>query len=418
MNTCSVHPLVIGGLALPLLAACGPVVAAPASESSTGAAAQQALPSAVIEKTKLDEVWAQRREARSLAERGERSAAASRWRTVLHLLRQMEGKARGARLSSAEQALRAEAEREVRLAQSDLSTLWQVSDVVTLAADSRTILPADEVRPHSNVLPSRSPVAEVPPVATVRASARATAIETEHFVSTRSLVQVPQVLEITPLKSLPKPLRRAAPFGHAQVRAAAVLRVAPGMRAVEAKVFKPLGVPRSERVQGSTSSTPRARVVGPQALRPLGLGASRVTKGRVAREQAALRWAQSQWWARPLVQRGSDSRNMALSGLDAVRPDELSLPWASAVAAPTTPPILLARVPQLAPRALPLRFEASGAMSAALAVASRPTSVATAPAQPKAQSPRPIRGRSWTIEIRVPTAIEAASAVRALGSQP
>lgn len=350
---------------------------------------------------------AHRRAAREAAAHVRWVEAASHWRGVLYELRQIEHASVGGKLSRpspGERLGREEAERELRLAQSHLSAFWSVPDLVTVGADSRNPI---AVSPHSE--PRGGVVLD----------------------KTRVLDANPVIVSLA---------QRAVPRQHAELgsHAVAVARLTAQQR------LKPAAArndPRQSPVSGE-------REAGKNGVRP------RST-------QAALSWARSQWWTGSLVQPGVDSRNPVprLAGSATV-----PFRWAKGRVAQASP-----RAPRLVPRIAvaprsgkrghsevrgqleaapfasssrralgvqvpgPSRVSIPDSSVIALARVSPPSDllrssgrvtspVAVAPpvAVPGAlERPRLVERRAWTMQFRLPGAVEAASAARrALGSQP
>ena len=202
-------------------------------------------------------VLARRHQALQLARREQWVAAASMWREVLFELRQIERLNPQHAPSRAQiEALKQEAEREMKSAQSHLHAIWRVRDMVTLGADSRNA-PNQAARSEESGLEESS-------AATRLAEARRAEPQDALTVSSSALVRQPSTRQPSP------ELARA--------------------RWTPAWTGRVAAPPRSRRLV--------ARVAAK---------AARISKP--GRQSASLRWAQAQWWAQPMVLISSDSRN-------------------------------------------------------------------------------------------------------------
>ncbi len=423
-------------LALPLLltaagAAPSSAQVLAAASAVAGAAAQAPAP-ATARPAELNEpdaklpggaAWAmlaeRRQEARLLSQNGAWVEAASQWRGVLFDLQQIERFASPAQREG--QAphvamLRREAEHEMKRAQGQLSAFWSVRDLVTPEVDSRNPTPLNstprhEPRPLAASRPALSPTAEA---STGVPAARP---------ATRRL-QPPQ--ELSPAVQFSALLRPPRP--RLSRAAASRSKPSPVASVVRAPEFD--GPIYSSEVfnQGLLTSSESPREHGGSA--------------------AVLRWAREQWWARALVQRGVDSRNAAplrllLAGPSPLPPGVLPIVSGSFRSAAL---LKVPAVPALPASALAVRGGEAASVQAAATLALRTDAPAEAGIAPEivsaagrtsqssvAAAARPLplalapvarpgsrqAGRSWTMQIVLPSAAEAALAASLpLGSQP
>ena len=254
-----VLPLLVGAVSLPAHAqvladaTSGVLAGAPAIDLAIGRAQGAASAAKSPGTVAWRSVLARRHQALQLSRREQWVSAASVWREVLFELRQIERlEPRHAPFRTQIKALRQEAEREMKSAQSHLDAFWRVRDMVTLGADSRNA-------------PNLAARSEESSAATMLAEARRAEPQDAPAVSASALVRQPSPRKLSP------ELARA--------------RWTPSWMG---RVAAP---PRSRR--------PAARVAAK---------AARISKP--GRQSASLRWAQAQWWAQPVVLVGSDSRNL------------------------------------------------------------------------------------------------------------
>lgn len=269
----SMLPLLVGAVSLPahaqvlavatsgaLAQAATPIASAktpaidPAIDLAPGAASAAESPGTGAWRS----VLARRHQALQLSRREQWVAAASMWREVLFELRQIERlEPQRAPFMTQAEALKQEAEREMKSAQSHLDAFWRVRDMVTLGADSRNA-PNLAARPETSLDSTLESGA-----ATELAEAKRAEPQKAPTVSSSALVRQP---------SLPRPSPQLA-------RA----RWAPAW-------------------VGRVTAPPRSRPAARVAVK-----ATRLSKP--SGQRASLRWAQAQWWAQPMVLVGSDSRN-------------------------------------------------------------------------------------------------------------
>ncbi len=381
------------------LAVADAVVQAPRAPASLPAAQPEALNVPEARGAVWEMLAERREEARRLSGRGQWVEAASHWRGVLFDLRQIERFASAPERQSATprlRALRQEAEHEMKRAQGHLSAFWSVRDMVKTDVDSRNLSPR-----------LASPPLGPPVVAPAVRPALSLAHETRASVSPKEAQAQGKPAPALQFSALMRP-----PLNNKGSNASPLLRAA------------------------TVSSMPEAG--GPINVSELftqGLRVGGVERQQSSAAPAMLRWAQAQWWARPMVQRGVDSRNRAALSLLLDKPRVLEprvlepsvLPAMSqayqsaallkAPAIPTAP--TLTPAPTLAVTMLEkisaASKEATSVLRAAPLSARALAPVVAEAARPKSPQPR----RSWTMRITLPSAAEAARAAQQpLGSQP
>lgn len=388
------HPRSI--LALPLLLAAAPpqahaqVLAAATSGALAEAAAPAALaladpalaaavgaPAGTSAVGAWENVLARRHRARQLSRREQWVSAASQWREVLFELQQIERlEPRPAPFKTRGPMLKQEAEREMKSAQSHLGAFWRVRDMVTPGADSRNPAPILGPRPADTQRLALGSTLD-PSTATGLAGARRVepqaAPQDVPMVFSSALVRQPQP------KATQKATQRAARANGARI--------------------------------GAGRADARAQDRRPWAHAAHGV--AKASRGqKPSGEPASLRWAHAQWWARPMVRVGTDSRNST---------PPYSAPGKAPLAAPR---LVIAPGGDYRSAALVKALTAPAQLSTAPVarrVAATPVAVRVVP-EPGVGASRggaaPARARqSWTMQIRLPSASEAAQAAgRPLGS--